>query len=76
MERERAHVIVGEFDAGDHDDSAVPGVPVIVADKRALRGAALALGQAGHAEADAGMGIERRRVQDRDPIPTRLHLDR
>ena len=70
------HPIVRELHARDHHNAPVARVPVVVADETALGGRALALGDARHAEADVRGRVERRGVEDRDPVPAGLHLDR
>ena len=71
----KTHVVIRELDAGDHEDAAVAGLPVVVADERVLARGALALGDARHAELDVWRRVERRGIKDSDTIPAALHLD-
>lgn len=69
-------MVISKLDAGHHEDAAVAGLPVVVADERALARGALALGDARHAEAHVRRRVERRGVEHGDAVPAGLHLDR
>lgn len=61
--------VVCEFDAGNHDDTSVPGVKVVVADKRTFTGRAFALSQVGHSEPDVRRFVERSGIQHGNTVP-------
>jgi len=67
--------IICQLHAGYHENATVTSLPVVVANKRTFACGAFALGDAGHAEANAFWLVEWSRVQDSNAIPAGLDLD-
>lgn len=74
-EDDATYPIVREFHTRNHENATIARLPVIVADEGTLAGRAFALGDAGHAEANAFWLVEGSGVQDGNAIPAGLDLN-
>lgn len=61
--------VVGELDSGDHDDTSIPGVKVVIADKRAFTRRAFALIQVGHSEFDMRRFVKGSGIENSNTVP-------
>jgi hypothetical protein len=61
--------VICQLHARDHDDTAKPCVPIVVADETAFGSGALAIGDVRHSEADVRRRVERFGIEDSDTVP-------